>query len=216
MNKKLTLAALSVFALIIFITEANAQCVGCSPQGRKFVCASTTNGGRICQTTSDGRTCAISDPCGSTAIQASGADIVLEERLVAEVERTEPRLAQALSFLRKNPELLASGYVKLYLLPEEAEKSEQDEMSALLARIEEDEMSALLARISERSQDTSPIEPAIYEVTFERSEDSASATLKINPSGQKPNVASTSLILHLTKAERGTWRVSGWDTRPAH
>lgn len=210
MNKKQSFVVLAVLGLIVFITEANAQCVQCSPQGRKFVCASSPKGGRICQTTSDGASCAVSSPCGSTANQTSGADIVLEEGLVAEVRRTEPQLARALSFLRTHTELLASGYAKLYQLPEVAEES------AHSGAQEEDELGALLARISEREQKAPPVEPIVFEVTFERAADSASAILKIIPSSRKPKVQSNSLVVHLMKADGETWRVSGWDTRLAN
>lgn len=207
MDKKLFCAALSVLSLIILITEANAQCVQCSPQGRKFVCAPASSGGRACVTNDRGMACAVSGHYRAGAAQTLSKGIVLEERLIADIERTEPGFAKALSFLSKRPELLTDGYAKLYLLP-----TVTDNPGRSIAP-KEDGAFAILAQIEASEQNATPVEPTTYEVTLDRAGDSAFATLRVQRLSQKPNVVSPSIVINLMKAERGRWRVSGWDTR---
>ena len=210
MNKKLASAVLAVLGLLIFMTGANAQCVQCSTQGRKFICAPSSTDGRGCVTNEAGTSCAVSQPCAASPTQASWEGLVLEERLVAEVGRTEPHFAEALSFLRKHTELLVDGYAKLYLLPKEAGKS------ARPAASKEDELFSTLKRFEEREQNASPVEPAVYEVTLDRAEGAATGILKISLLSSKPNGVSSILVINLMKADKDRWIASGWETSPTN
>ncbi len=210
MNKKLSSAVLSVLGLLTFMTGANAQCVQCSTQGRKFICAPSSAGGRGCVTNETGTSCAVSQPCAASATQASWEGVILEEGLVAEVARVEPQFAETLSFLRKHTELLAGGYAKVYLLPGAAGKPGRPTAS------KEDEPFSILERFEGKEQNAPPVEPAVYEVTLGGAEGSTLGTLKVSRLRPNPAGASPTLVISLTRADKGEWRVAGWEMSPAN
>jgi hypothetical protein len=144
------------------------------------------------------------------AAQTSWEGIVLEEGLVAEVKRADADFARVLDLLRQHTEVLAAGSAKVYLLPEAQGKPDGPAASL------EDELYSMVNRFDEKERKGPPLKPTEYEVTLDRANNSALATLKIRLLGRNPNAGSRGIIINLTKTEKGGWQVSGWEARPAN
>jgi len=207
--KRASLVVVFVFGSVIFTAEATAQCVQWFTQGRKFVCAPSSTGGKACLTNTAGTNCALTRPCGAGAAQGTWDGIDLEDTLVTDVGRVEPRLAAALALLRSRKELLVGGYARLYFMPEVTSPESVDSPTAP----EEDSLHSLLERLDEDVQNSPPVEPLVYEVTIERAGTSLSAVMNIRRVAKESSAGSLGLAVSLTKSPKGQWKVTWWEAR---
>lgn len=212
MNKArlLFLSLLFVFAFSISPADANAQCVQCSTQGRKFICAPSSSGGRGCVTNSAGTSCGVSSPCGSGRIasQVDYRQISLSENFVGDIKMTAPHLAAALAFISKNKELLVDGYATIYLMPSEM-MSESGTHAPIATK---DSLQSLMERLDEKPSDDSAVIPIAYEITIESERDSSVATLRVQMITNNQESLTSSLEISLAKS-KGKWRATGWQAK---
>ncbi|MGH9948394.1 MAG: hypothetical protein ACRD6X_14535 [Pyrinomonadaceae bacterium] len=127
------------FAAILLTTEVFSQCVTCRAEGGVFFCASASNGGKRCATSSGQTSCIVHGACTRPPIESSGdtspgetnckndsiGQVLINDDVVRELSNIYPLYGDVIDLIRKKG-ALGSTYARVYLLPGYKEAKEID------------------------------------------------------------------------------------------
>lgn len=205
-NTLFSLVALTIGTLA-FSTNVYSQnsgpggCVKCVGAGHGWICQSGSPGGEACMT--DGGNCTLVNPCylgrcsGPSVLSGTKANLNIEDRMIREVAKADPRMATVLISLRKLESLnFSEGVVNNMPIELTGNDVDRQLASAEDVKIYNSELKPKIAEALSKG-----LLPTVYRFTIEEtSTDIYLLRIDVTESGSiAPQISSLEVTLSLIK-----------------